>query len=184
MSAEPFVLVFVICAVGFAVLAATHKKLNVHQWVVWLFIGIAFVSMSLAGRMTMKRDQGKRQVLLGVDSLRLREVDLSQGPKHQLVHDPDSIHSLFTILQTVHTVHAHHSSPTDLYRIHFRYQGETQEYEIGRDSDIATEYWLLDYPRESFDLGRVQSSELGPLLDRLLNTPDQTPGGASLPAQK
>ena len=184
MSVEPFIAIFLIFVGVFVILILTQKKLNIGNWLIGLVCGLAAVAIPLAGRVKIQRDQGKRQVLLSVDCTRLKEVDLSHGSKHQILRSQDSIASLFALLQTAHTVHAHHSSPEDSYRIKFRYQGETQEYDIAQDSDISTEYWLMDIPRESFDLGRVQSTELGPLLKKLLDTPEApstdtpTPGSA------
>jgi len=111
------------------------------------------------------------------------KLSLSRGNVSREITDQSSRAELFRLLQTARPMAAHHSTTTERFDLNFEFQGKPYYYQLGRDSERPTEFWLIPAGRpfsggEDLDVGRIESPELSALLERLLApaTPETAPG--------
>jgi len=101
------------------------------------------------------------------------KLNLGLGNVTREITDPRSVAELFGLIQSARPVAAHHSTTTERFDLSFEFQGQPYQYQLGRDSERPTEFWLIPVGRpfpggEDLDVGRIESAPLGALLEQLL----------------
>jgi hypothetical protein len=101
---------------------------------------------------------------------RLTRVTLSRGNQTNQLHDFERISEVLSLAQSARRVRAHHSHPIEPADLILESKGLSYHYRIGRDSELSEEWWVQRVGRDGseFEIGRVQSNQMGQLLDQLL----------------
>ena len=173
-----YFVLFIFFALLFVVLAIAQRNGQKYPVLTWVVVLAAFVAHGLGSWQVNQDIGGQRQGILDVEAKRIKILQLERGTDKRVVENPSDIAQFFRIFQSVHDVHAHHSHPIDSCRVKFQFQGTWYQYDLGRDSERPQEYWVMEVPQVKLDLGRIESAELGPLIDKLLKgnpTPTSSP---------
>ena len=94
----------------------------------------------------------------------------SAGAVRRQLSETNELIPLFRQLQSVDSVPAHHSYPTDPFDVRFMLNGHEYRYQIGRDSARPNEYWVFETaraPDSGREIGRIESPTLGQVLNLL-----------------
>ena len=169
-----FDLGFIVCVGLVAALAAFAQfgKVKLPNYVFILPIGLAVLLMVTMSWLRMADERKLRAELSDLNPLAVSNVVVSaEAFRHRLTETNELI-PLFNQLQQVQPVPAHHSHPTDIFEVGFMLNGHQYRYQIGRDSERADEYWVFKTaraPDSGREIGRVQSSTMGQVLNSLVH---------------
>ena len=101
-----------------------------------------------------------QEEFLGIQSSEINWVELEQVTQKLKLNDRPHIQELFSSLQALKATGSLHSSPRNIVRLRFPYRGQNYDYGVGQDSEIATEFWVLEYarhPDSHREIGRFNS---------------------------
>jgi len=168
-----FILGFLACAgLVFALAALAHfRKLTLQNSVFFLLIGVAvFLMMTMAGLKGSDNDR-LRQELKRINPASVSNLVVrAEGVRRDIVLT-NEVSMLFSELQNVQAMPAHHSSSMSPVDVEFVFDRQVYQYRIARDSDRTDEYWVFETARASIpgrEIGRIKSLSLGQVLNSLL----------------
>lgn len=169
---EWFVLGFVGCVGLLAALGAVAHfgKVKLPNYVFIPPIGMAILLMLAMSWLRVSDDEHLRTEMRDFNPLVLSNVLMCAGAVWRPLAETNEIIPLFSQLQRVAVVPAHHSSPTSPVIIEFWTHGQKYRYQVARDSQRADEYWVLETERageSGREIGRIESPELGLVLEAL-----------------
>jgi hypothetical protein len=163
---------FIVCAL-LCILGAVVTRLlslrakNKFEKVSGLFAFGFVLFLLLTAGVKMYDDYRMRAELRKISAEKVSYFRLSNGKSSREIASPADISALMSRIRSLKNIWAHHSHPVDPFTIDFKYDGESYEYEIGRDSERPDEYWINAVGRDE-DIGRVHNSDLGQTLQHLL----------------
>ena len=110
---------------------------------------------------------------VGIQADEINWVELERGTQKLKLNDRPHIQEFFSSLQGLKATGSHHSSPRNIVRLRFPYRGQNYDYGVGQDSEIATEFWVLEYarhPGSHREIGRFNSAGFERLLSDIMST--------------
>ena len=163
-----FILCALLCILGTVVtrLFSLRAKNKFEKISALFAFGFVLFLLLMAGIKTYD-DYRLRMELRRIPTDKISSFRLSNGKSNREIVSPADISAVMSRLQPLKNIWAHHSHPVDPFTIDFKYDGESYEYEIGRDSERPDEYWINAVGRDD-DIGRVHNSDLGQALQHLL----------------
>ena len=143
------------------------KRLQVGLWI------LAVVQLLLVAGIRGYNHRRLRQELVGILPTEVAHLVFHRGQTRREIATPAQASQFFAELQSIKAISPHHSSATRRIDFSFDYRGHTYHYQIGEDSDRPDEYWIflgdrVGASQRAIEIGRLQSSQLGPLLRQLL----------------
>ena len=130
--------------------------------------GIAFLGIIVLMFGVREYDDYRfRAELRDISPDRMQHICLIKQRTRREIVDASEVSELMSRIQSLKSIGAHHSHPTDPFEITFLYAGQEYLYTIGRDSERPNEYWVNADSRED-DIGRIRSDDLGQIVQRLL----------------
>jgi hypothetical protein len=166
---------FLVC-VGLAVVLAAlaqFKKLKLRKSAFFLLIVAAMLLMMTKSWLRVSDNDQLRLELKEINPLFVSNLVVRADGGSRDIMSTNKNEALFKQLQRVEAVPAHHSHPTDSFEVKFEGDGHEYRYRLGRDSDRTNEYWMFETTRagtQGREIGRVQSTQLGPMLEQLVTS--------------
>ncbi len=149
-----------------------EKKPAIPRWVPPALAVLAALQIACAGIIRICDERELRNELRHLPRSNITKLVLARSGVSREIADPQQIAALMSLVQSARYVGAHHSYPKDLVELIIESGGNSYHYQVGRDSDRPDEYWILERGRSvgtlGREIGRVQTPQLGPMLDRLL----------------
>jgi hypothetical protein len=168
-----FTILVSIVVVGALIALKRLNKLPLPQWLVSLLPWLITLQVVMLFGVGSYDNWRLREELRNVAPAGVGELVLSRGNLTAKVTDKTEIAKLLSLIQTVARAAAHHSHPTDEFDVTFEFKGQVYHYRLGRDSKKDDEYWVFRAGQaragnQDLEIGRVQSSLLGPTVANLL----------------
>jgi hypothetical protein len=167
---------FAVGVLLFAVLAVLSMRgtVKLPRQVLLVVLGGAMALILTQIKLDSFNDEAKRQEFKAINPSTVSEVFVESAGQTAVVTNISDIRLLFSELQAVRAMPAHHSHPARTFDISFRTANQQQyQYRAGQDSENADEYWIFrlghDGP-EGREIGRIRSVQLEPLLGNLLKS--------------
>jgi hypothetical protein len=149
------------------------RKWEVPRWIFPVILGLGMAQLAVVQGLQFFDDGKLREELKQLNPDIVRDLSVQHADRRRLVTDANEIRMLFSELQQLKPIAAHHSHPTDLFEVRFTKDGGRYRYVIGRDSERPQEYWVKEaarYPFSGHEIGRIQSVSFGRFLESLLNS--------------
>jgi hypothetical protein len=165
---------FLVCLGLVATLAALaqFKKLKPPNYVFIMLFGLAVVQFMTMGWLRVSDNDRLRQELKDINPLSVTKLVVRADGGSRDIMLTNEVNMLFSQLQNVQAVHAHHSSPMSSYEVKFMLDSHEYQYRVARDSDRTDEYWVFETARAGNpgrEIGRIHSPTLGKLLEVLVH---------------
>lgn len=163
---------FLICiGLVFALAAlAKFKKLKPTNYIFILLFGLAVVLFMTMGRLRVSDNDQLRQDLKNINPLLVSNLVVRADGGSRDIVLTNEVYMLFSQLQNVQAMLAHHSSPLSSYEVEFMLDGHKYKYRVARDSERADEYWVFETAsagNPGREIGRIESPALGQVLNSL-----------------
>jgi hypothetical protein len=160
-------------ALAVALLLDRSKTITVPRWALLLLAVAAALQLLLAGLLQVRTDSQLRQELQSIPLTPISNLVLSRAGITRSITNQAEVDLLLRSMQSLSAVDAHHSYPVDLVDVSFDSGGNHFHYRIGHDSQRPDEYWITEAGRapagsSGREIGRVESAQLGQILQRLM----------------
>jgi hypothetical protein len=161
----------VLAAIVFAALSQKGKlRISKHVFTVIIVLGM----LQIAGLALLQRADAAaaRRALASVNLLAVSNLVIRCGSRVVSLANTNDFVPLLSIVQRARPLPAHHSHPARTYELSFSEKGRFHRYRLGQDSQNPAEYWVFDLPDDGSEnppIGRIQSPQLGSILDHILD---------------